>query len=511
MANDDESVPPGWAPILDDLARRQAEARAMGGPERRARQHAAGRLDARQRIAALLDPGSFVELGALVGGEAELAADGFVAGAGQIDGRDVVVGAEDFTVLGGSIGIRAHAKRYRVAELALQERRPFVLLLDGAGERAQNAFERYPRSPNDLQMLARLSGLVPTVVVILGPSAGHSALAAPLADYVVMTEGACAFTAGPPLVQGATGEVTTKEDLGGSVVQAASGLAHAVAADDPAALRLARRYLAYFPASAWQRPPSWPAAGERFADAGERRLDGILDVIPADQKKAYDMLAVLRLLVDGGELLEVQPGYGRSILTALAHLGGDPVAIVASQPLVKAGAIDAEAAAKAARFVEIADAFHLPVVFLADTPGVLVGRVSERQGILRHAMRMFAAQARMRGVKVHVTLRKVYGVASCLMGMNPFDGQTASLAFPSGRIAAMPASGASDAVGADAELRQQLDASELVGVYRPADGMSYDDVIDPRELRNRVLYALRLGRGRAEEPAQPVARTGILP
>jgi acetyl-CoA carboxylase carboxyltransferase component len=326
-----------------------------------------------------------------------------------------------------------------------------------------------------------------------------------------MTEGACAFTAGPPLVQGATGEVTTKEELGGSAVQAASGLAHAVAPDDAAALTLARRYLGYFPSSAWHRPPSWTAASERFADTGARRLERILEVVPADQKKAYDMLAVLRLLADGGELLEVQPGYGRSILTVLAHLGGDPVAIVASQPLVKAGAIDAEAAAKAARFVEIADAFHLPVVFLADTPGVLVGRMAERQGILRHAMRMFAAQARMRGVKVHVTLRKVYGVASCLMGMNPFDGQTASLAFPSGRIAAMPASGASDAVGADADLRRQLDASEMVGVYRPADGMSYDDVIDPRELRNRVLHALRLGRGRGEAAPQPAFRTGILP
>jgi len=510
MAKDDR-VPEGWQPILADLERRHAEAHTMGGSDRLARQHAAGRLDVRQRIAALLDPGSFVELGALVGGEAQIPADGFVAGTGLIDGRDVVVGGEDFTVLGGSIGIRAHAKRYRVAELALQERRPLVLLLDGAGERAQNAVERYPRTPNDLQMLARLSGLVPTVVVILGPSAGHSALAAPLADYVVMTTAACAFTAGPPLVQAATGEVTSKEELGGSAVQAASGLAHAVAPDDASALALARGYLAYFPSSAWQYPPRHASVGGRFADAGERRLDTILDVIPADQKKAYDMHAVLRLLADGGEVLEVQPGYGRSILTVLAHLGGEPVAIVASQPLVKAGAIDAEAADKAARFVEIADAFHLPVVFLADTPGVLVGKVSERQGILRRAMRMFAAQARMRGVKIHVTLRKVYGVASCLMGMNPFDGQTAALSFPSGRIAAMPATGASDAVAADDALRQQLKESELVGVYRPADGMSYDDVIDPRELRNRVLHALRLGRGRTEDAPRPVARTGILP
>ncbi len=504
-------VPPAWQPILDDLARRRDESRQMGGPERVARQHALGRLDARERVARLCDPGSFVELGLLVGGAARIPADGFVAGTGRIDGRDVLVGAEDFTVLGGSIGIRAHAKRYRLCELALQERVPLVLLLDGAGERAQNALERYPRAPNDLQGLARLSGHVPTAVAILGPSAGHSALAAPLADFVVMTEGACAFTAGPALVASATGEMTSKEELGGSAVHAASGLAHQVVRDDAAALDAVRRYLGFFPSSAWQRPPRSPAAGGRFADAGERRLDAILDVIPAEQRKAYDMRAVLEMLVDGGELFELQPAYGASILTVLAHLGGDPVAIVASQPSVKAGAIDGDAADKAARFVEVADAFHLPVVFLADTPGVLVGRAAERDGILRRAMRLFAAQARMQGVKIHVTLRKVYGVASCLMAMNPFDGQTATLAFPSGRIAAMPASGAGDAVGADASLREQLDASELVGVYGPADGMSYDDVIDPRELRNRLLEALRLARSRLAGPAEPVRRTGVRP
>lgn len=199
------------------------------------------------------------------------------------------------------------------------------------------------------------------------------------------------------------------------------------------------------------------------------------------------------------------------MLTVLAHLGGEPVAIVASQPTAKAGSIDAEAADKAARFIEIADAFHLPVLFLADTPGVLVGRVAEREGILRRAMRMFAAQARMRGIKIHVTLRKVYGVASCLMAMNPFDGQTATLALPSGRLAAMPASGAGEAAGADAALQQRLEARELGGVYGPADGMSYDDVIDPRELHNRLLHALRLARGRTSGPVEPVAHVGIRP
>jgi acetyl-CoA carboxylase carboxyltransferase component len=511
-AGDDERLPPDWAPILADLERRHAAARAMGGAERVARQHAAAKLDARARVDRLCDAGSFVELGPLVGGEAGIPADGFVAGMGRVEGRCVLVGCEDFTVLGGSIGIRAHAKRHRLADLAMQERVPLVMMLDGAGERAQNAFERYPRSPNDLQALTLLSGLVPTVAMILGPAAGHSAVVAPLVDFVVMTEQAAAFAAGPPLVQSATGEVATKEELGGPLVHGAiSGLAHNVVADDEQALALVRRYLGYFPSNAWSHPPRVDAAHERFSDLGERRLDGILEAIPADHRRAYDMLRVVELLADGGELLEVQPAYGKSVLTVLARVGGEPLAIVASQPCVKAGSIDAEAADKAARFLEIADAFHLPILFLADTPGVLVGKVAEREGVLRRAMRMFAAQARIRGVKIHVTVRKVYGVASCLMGMNPFDRQTTSLSFPTGRLGAMPASGAGDAARADEELKDQLAAAELGGVYRSADSMSYDDVIDPRELRNRVLQALRLGRARAAAVLEPARHTGIRP
>jgi acetyl-CoA carboxylase carboxyltransferase component len=507
----------GWRAPIEDLERRRDDARAMGGADKIARQHATGRLTARERVLGLCDEESFVELGALVGSAAGVPADGFIAGAGRVGGRDVLVGAEDFTVMGGSIGIRAHAKRHRLAELAAQERVPLVMMLDGAGERAQNAFERYPRSPNDLQAIAQLSGLVPTVAMILGPSAGHSAVVAPLVDFVVMTESASAFAAGPPLVREATGEVASKEELGGAHVHAAvSGLAHSVARDDQAALALVRRYLSFFPQSAWARPPRDDDAvrgrGSRFADTGERSLDELLDVIPADHRRGYDMRRVLEVVADAGDVLEIQPAYGGALLTALARLGGEPVAIVASQPTTLAGAIDGPAADKAARFIEVADAFHLPVVFLADTPGILVGKAAERDGILRRAMRMFAAQSRIRGVKIHVTLRKVYGVASCLMGMNPFDRQTMSLALPIGRLGAMPASGAGEAAKADADLQGQLAASEMGGVYGPADSGSYDDVIDPRELRNRLLHALRLARHRVDTTAPaPACRTGIAP
>ena len=231
-----------WQPILDDLERAAPRRGAMGGPERLAAHRRPGRLDARARLDALFDPGTFVELGTLVGSVHRgvippVPADGLVAGHGLVEGRPVLAGAEDFTVMGGSIGHGTGAKRHRLADLAHQERVPLVMCLEGAGARAQNAFERRGRSPNDLQALARLTGLVPTVAVVLGSSAGHGALTAPLMDFVVMVEGAALFSAGPPLVEASMGETVTKEELGGTAIHTTvSGVAHNAAPDDAAAL-----------------------------------------------------------------------------------------------------------------------------------------------------------------------------------------------------------------------------------------------------------------------------------
>ena len=479
-----------WKPLLDDLERRSAAARAMGGAERLARRRqSAGRLDARQRIDALLDAGSFRELGTLVGGEAA-PADAFVAGSGAIDGRPVLVGAEDFTVQGGSIGLGTHAKRLRLAQLAAQERAPLVLLLEGAGERASNALERYPHAPNDLQALAALSGRVPIVAIVMGSSAGHGALAVPLADYALMVEGAALFAAGPPLVAAATGEQVDREALGGAHMHASeSGVVHDVAVSDADALALARRYLSYFPANAWQ----WPPLAGPGPDTGERRLDAILELIPADPRKPYDARALVALVADAGSVLELQARFGASVVTALARLAGEPVAVVANQPLVRAGAIDRDGADKAARFLDVTGAFHLPAIFLTDTPGVMVGTAAERSGALRAGARMFAAQTRARGPKLHVTLRKAYGFGSSIMAMNPFDGQTLVLALPGASLAAMP--------GSDVQP----------GPWSAAETMAYDQVVDPRELRNALLEGLRLARGRRGAARAPVARVGIRP
>src|SRR3954454_9558975 len=249
----------GWDGVLEDLAHRREASRAMGGEERLRKHREAGKLDARARINHLLDPGSFQELGTLVGGE-EAPADAVVMGSGRIDGRPVMVAAEDFTVMAGTISSAANSKRYRVAEIAVLDRVPLVMMLEGAGFRADG--KAYGRSPTDLLAQSRCSGRVPIVTAVLGASAGHGALVAPMSDFTVMSAHASIFSAGPPVVYESLGETVTKEDLGGPSVALLSGLIHNGAEDDAAALDQVRAYLRYFPSSAWSYPPQFEGGDE---------------------------------------------------------------------------------------------------------------------------------------------------------------------------------------------------------------------------------------------------------
>lgn len=476
----------------------------MGGPEKLARRSDAGVLDARARIAHLLDHGSFVEMGTLVG---SVPADGLVAGSGTIDGRHVMVGAEDFTVLGGSIGAGSSAKRFRISELAEMDRIPLVMLLEGAGHRPPMPGEPEPgRAPTDLIQQARLSGRVPLVTGVLGASAGHGALVAPMSDFSIMTPDASIFTAGPPVVKASLGEEVSKHDLGGPGVAVASGLVHNVAADDRSVLDDIRTYLSYFPSSAWSHPPRRDGG-----DTGQRTLEDLLDVMPSDSSTPYDIRLVIAMLVDDGQFFQVQPDFGSSMVCALAHLGGEPVAVVANQPQVRAGAIDAAAAEKAAHFVTVADSFHLPLVFLTDNPGMLAGTASERAGILRAGARMFAAQTQARTVKLQVALRKAYGFGSLAMSMVSFDHQTASYALPGVTLGAMGSRGAADAVRADARTAEALRQAEAGAVYRSAGRLGFDEVIDPRDLRDVLLASLARGLSRRQAAPLPAARVGITP
>jgi acetyl-CoA carboxylase carboxyltransferase component len=497
-----------WKSLLTELDDRRDRATAMGGPAKVDRYRSTGRMDARERLLSVVDSGTFAELGMLAG---EVPADAFIAGSGIIGGRPVLVGVEDFTVAGGSIGLAAAAKRARLAALAKQERVPLIMMLEGAGHRATNTLRPHPPSPNDLQLQAELSGLVPTVAIVTGPSAGHGALTAPLSDFVVMVAGHGAlFTAGPPLVAASMGEQIDKHSLGGPAIAVeTSGVAHNVAATDSAALVMARKYLSYFPTNAWELPPFiGPPEGNH--DVGARSLETLLDLIPPNPKRPYDMSAVLELLVDAGTLLEIQPTHATSIITALGRIGGHAVAIVANQPKVLAGSIDVAAANKAARFIEIAGAFHFPVVFLADNPGVMGGSVSEKAGILRAGGRMFAAQHRLRVPKFHITVRKAFGFGSSVMGMNPYDSQTVSLAFPGVMLGGIPAEVGGRTAREDDQTRRELVNAEASGPWRAAGMLAYDDVIDPRQLRNALLAGLRTAGGRRTGPVEPVRHTGYL-
>jgi acetyl-CoA carboxylase carboxyltransferase component len=497
----------GWQATLDDLERRRDASLAMGGTDRLARHGAGGKLDARARIDALLDPGSFRELGMLAGGE--IAADAIVTGAGLIEGRPVMVGAEDFTTVAGTIGAASNSKRYRIAELALLQKIPLIMLLEGAGFRPSD--HGRGRSPVDLIMQARCSGQVPIVCGVLGPSAGHGALVAPMADFCVMTEAGSIFTAGPPVVKQPTGEDISKELLGGPSVAVASGLVHNVAASDEQALAMIRRYLSFFPSSAWSYPAARGSDGSDGADTGERLTPELLDLVPREGRKVYDMRRVIDVIVDRGDWFDVQPTFGRAIICALAQLGGEPVAIVANQPRVMAGSIDSDAADKAAHFISVADAFHLPLVFLADNPGVLPGSRSERAGILRSGARMFAAQSMASTPKVHLTLRKAYGFGSMVMSLAGFDGQVASFAYPGSTLGAMGAGAQSSAMGASADLAESLRAAELAASYNSAESLGFDELLDPRDTRNALLGAVKRGLYARQAAAQPVLRSAVLP
>jgi len=482
-----------WRSLLAQLAERRAAAEAMGGAEKIARQHGYGRLAARERVAQLCDPGSFNEIGALAGGnhpggEPPVPADALVGGTGRINGRTVVVLAEDFTVKGGSIGRPNAAKRSRLLRIALERELPLALMLDGAGERVGNGAERYPVAPNDLQLAADLKGRVPVVTLVLGSSAGHGALTGMFADLIIMVEGASLFTAGPPLVEASLGIVATPEELGGAAMHTGtSGVAHNLAATEAEAFEQARYFLSLLPQRAGELPPVTGPL-EPGTDP-----ESLLAIVPAATHRAYDMRKVLDAVADRRSVFELQPAYGRGMLKALARIDGAPCMIVANQPAVQAGAITAEGARKASHFIEVAHAFGLPLVCLLDNPGVMPGPDSERAGVLRAAGEMFAAQRRFRGCKIVVTLRKAFGFGSSVMGMNPWDRQAINLALPTASLGGVPAIGGAEAARADeAEAARMREIQS--GAWVPADAMAFDKVIDPRELRDEIVNVLQRDR-----------------
>jgi acetyl-CoA carboxylase carboxyltransferase component len=481
----------GWKLILKQLKQRSDFAQGMGGPDKVTIQHAKGRLTARQRIAALCEEGSFNEYGELAGGNhpsgaTPLAADALVGGTGKIADKTVVVIAEDFTVKGGSIGHPNAAKRARLVRLAKEQLYPLVLLLDGAGERASNQNERYPNSPGDLQLVADLKGVVPVVTVVLGISAGHGALTGMFADLIIMLAGSAMFSAGPPLVKASLGIDTTPEELGSASMHTSiSGVAHNMGETEQDCFAMVRYFLSLLPSHSGQQV----RLDEDMSDTRARTTDNLLDIIPPQVNQAYDMRRVLDEICDSRTVFELQPNYGKTIITALARIGGIPCLVVANQPTVQAGAITTDAAEKAAHFIEVAHSFGLPLITLLDNPGVMPGPAAEKSGVLRAAGKMFLAQRRFTGTKIVVTLRKAFGFGSSVMGMNPWDHQAISLALPSVNLGGVPAIGGAEAAKASEEEAAQLE-NQQSGPWVPADAMAFDKVIDPAQMRNEIIRVL---------------------
>lgn len=512
---------------LNELEARRAHALKMGGEERVAKQRAKGKKAARERIDLLLDKGTFVEYGQLASHagahgvaqsvEEVTPADGVIFGFGEIDGRSVCVVAEDFTVKGGTFGLVHGKKKRRIMEIARKERVPVIWMQDGAGARAQEMIgEGLPYAPHLLEM-ARHSGAAPQVCLVMGPSAGDSSLIASLCEFIVMVEGVSMLAAGgPPIVEAATGQKISKEDLGGPAIHCRlSGVADNAVESEEAAIEAAKTFLSYLPTNAWQWPPE-----KDTGDPPDRRDEELLDIVPPDGRTPFDMKKLIDIIIDRNSFFEIKPDYAKMILTGFARFDGHPVGIIANQPIVGAGAITANAARKARHFIDLCTAYHLPLVFLQDVPGVMPGPQSEREGALRPAMSLTYALAWSDVPTITVVIRKSFGYGACAMAGGG-AGQTVTLAWPSADFGSLPPSSAVLAAhGAELAAAEDPDAlkQELIENYKQCAGPFYaanmftiDDVIDPRETRLRICQALCLARNRRTESAKPCFRAGVMP
>jgi len=512
--------------LAEDLRARRAAARGGGGEEATARQHAAGKLTARERIQVLLDADTFAEIGlhaqphfsqrGMEGRDAP--ADGLITGHGLVDGRPVAVCASDFTVMAGSMGTTAAIKVARLRELALRRPMPFVWLLDSAGARVQEAVGSLFAGTGGLFFdQAVMSGVVPQVVAVMGPCAGETAFIPGLADFVPMVAGRGSMAlAGPHLVRAAIGEEVTQEELGGALVHCRrSGAADLETANDEECLARIREYLAYFPSHCGAPPPRRPVR-----DPVDRADQELLDVLPESNRAPYDVYEVIRRIVDDGEHLDLKGAWARRIVTCLARMGGRPVGIVANQPRHFGGVLDIDAADKAARFVTLCDAFGIPLVFLQDVPGFMVGARVEAAGIIRHGARLLQAVAGATVPKLTVVLRRAYGAGHYVMCGRAFEPDLI-VAWPTAEISVMGAEGAVEVLhrgqveaAPPAErdaVREGIVAAyrEVIDVYVAARNGMIDDVIDPRETRPTIIRALeRAEGGRGERPGR---RHGVAP
>lgn len=510
---------------IEILMRRRDAATAMGGEEKIQRQHDKGKLTARERVNLLLDPGSFQEYGLLAShigqkpNEMITPADGLVTGIGCIEGRPVCVYAEDATVFGGSVGEINGQKRMRMVNLASRERVPLIVLLDGVGFRAQSMLHGTEGAPAIGHILgfARLSGNAPTLALVMGPCAGEPALEASLMECLIMVEGTGMVAAGgPPVVKASTGQEVTKEELGGASVHSEiTGMVDNRVCDDHEAIDTARRYLSYLPTNAWSYPPD---AESRDAKPGSD--EKIINILPESSRSAYDMFEVIDCVVDENSFFETKAVYGTALITGFARLNGHSIGIIANQPSVRAGALSGQEGQKARKFIDLCSAYHVPIITLTDTPGVMTGPEAERQGSLKYGLAAAYSLAWASTPVFSVILRKAFGFGGGLMA-GSFGPQTVALAWPTVDFSSLPPDSAIAAAHSK-ELEQAEDPEALreelmqqyatfSGPYPAAGIINIDDVIDPRETRSRLIQALELSMARRTEAVSPTIRHGVMP
>ena len=516
-----------WQPLVDDLERRQAQALAMGGEQQVERQRGMGKLPVRERLDLLLDPGSFVELGqladsmdpALQAQRGYLAADGMVAGIGAIDGRRVAICAYDFTVLAGSMGAIGETKTARVRELALRQRIPIVWLL-GLRGRADSVVvgidvrggrRAVPRAGDDERCRPAGRGHA-------RPLRGRHRLHPTLADFVPMVKGTSSMAlGGRHLVRAATGEDVTEEEMGGSEVHTkVSGVADLEVTSDAECLDVVRRYLSFFPSHNQEAPPV-----RETSDPVDRRVEELYRLVPTAPRRAYDMTKVVPVLCDDHEFFPIKPAFARNLVTGLGRIGGMPVGFLASNPMVLGGALDVNAADKAARFVWLCDAFGIPLVFLHDVPGFIVGSAVEKQGIIRHGAKMLFAVSEATVPKVSVVLRKSYGAGYFVMNGTAYEADYVAI-WPTAEVAVMGPDGMVEITQrkvldqyedpkerGEAKVKMAEEFRKNIDPYIAAGHAAVDAVIDPADTRFAIWQGLQVSRTKHVE--RPWRKHGVLP
>jgi propionyl-CoA carboxylase beta chain len=492
-------------PRILELRKLRAKALEGGGKERIDRQHAKGKLTARERVELLLDPHTFNEIEPFITHQPDemslmgekVLGDGVVTGYGQIDGRTVYLYAQDFTVYGGTLGEMQSHKICRVMDLALRNGTPFISLIDSGGARIQEGVLALGGYAEVFRRNAQYSGVIPQISVMLGPCAGGAAYSPALQDLIVMVEKqSFMFLTGPDVIRAVTGELIDSESLGGADVHmAVSGVAHLAMPDEQAALRMVRRFLSFLPSNNIENPPFVQPADDPL------RMDESLNtIVPLEPTEPYIMHQVIEAIFDRGTFLELQPDWARNAIIGLARIGGHSVGVVAQEPAVMAGVIDIDASDKMTRFVRMCDCFNVPLITLVDSPGFLPGVAQEHGGIIRHGAKLLYAYSEATVPKVTLITRKAYGGAYVVMS-SKYLGTDVTYAWPSAEIAVLGAEGAVNIL-----FKKQIEAARdplaerkrLADEYRAKFNNPYyaastgyvDDIIEPRESRPKIIAAL---------------------